>query len=192
MDRQQHEFLYRKINLDNKTSSAKGSIVSPIPVHNHEVVASPFVFDDHCKWGKPHTTIQTSKRDYVLALRHYHVTLMEFRPDLSAPPWTLTSRFMELGPITEAPPWTSLRRAHEIMSIRWGTTTSPVTRVMELCPTKTLLIHYQPIVKFLCIPLTCPLVWMINHQLYLTPSSLPIHLFSPITYIVHEYPPLYT
>jgi len=41
MDRQQHEFLYRKINLDNKTSSAEGSIVSLIPVHNHQVVASP-------------------------------------------------------------------------------------------------------------------------------------------------------
>jgi len=76
MDRQQHEFLYRKINLDNKTSSAEGSIVSPIPVHHHEAIASPLPLslprvltsahingiDDHCKGGKPHTTIQTSKR----------------------------------------------------------------------------------------------------------------------------------
>jgi len=66
----------QKINLDNKTSSAEGSIVSPIPVHNHQAVAFPLPLplprvltsahinriDDHCKGGKPHTTIQTSER----------------------------------------------------------------------------------------------------------------------------------
>jgi len=69
MDQQQHKFLYRKINLDNKTSSAEGFIVSPIPVHNHQAVASPSPLplplvltsahinkiDDHCKGGRPHT-----------------------------------------------------------------------------------------------------------------------------------------
>jgi len=63
--------------------------------------------------------------NYVLALRHHHITLVELRPDLEAPPWTLTSRFMELGPISEAPLWTPPRRAHGIMSIWSGTTTSP-------------------------------------------------------------------
>jgi len=70
--------------------------------------------------------------NYVVALRHHHVTLVELRPDLEAPPWTLNSRFMELGPITEAPPWTPPRKAHIIMSIWWGTTTSPTTRVMGM------------------------------------------------------------
>jgi len=41
---------------------------------------------------------------------------------------------MELGLIVEAPPWTLPRRAHKIMSIWWGTTTSPATRVMGLRP----------------------------------------------------------
>jgi len=128
--------------------------------------------------------------NYVLAVRHHHVTLVELRPNLEAPPWTLTSRFMKLGPIAEVPPGTPPRRAHGITSVRWGTTTSPATRVMELCPTQPLLIHYQTIMKSLCIPLTCHLVWVINHQIHLMPSSFPIHLFSPITYIVHAYPPL--
>jgi len=89
--------------------------------------------------------------NYVLALRHHHVVLVELRPSLEAPPWILISRLMEIGPIAEAPPGTSLRKAHGITSIKWGTTTSPATRVMELCPTQTLLIHYQSIIKFLCI-----------------------------------------
>ena len=113
--------------------------------------------------------------NYVLALRHHHVTLVQLCPDLKAPPWTLTSRFMELGPIAEAPPWTPPRRAHGIMSTWWDTTTNPATRVMGLRPTQTLLIHYQPIMKFLCIPITCHLVYMTNHQSYLIPSSLSIH-----------------
>jgi len=100
---------------------------------------------------------------------------VELRPYVGAPPWTLTPRFMELSLITEAPPWTPSRRAHGIMSIWWGTTTSPTTRVMGLRPTQALLIHNQPIMKFLCIPLTCHLVYMTNHQSYLMPSSLLIH-----------------
>jgi len=113
--------------------------------------------------------------NYVLALRHHHVNLVELRPDLEAPPWTLTLRFMELGSIIEAPLWTPLRRAHEIMSIWWGTTMSPTTRVMGLCPTQTLLTHNQPIMKFLWIPLTCHLVYMTNHQSYIMPSLSLFH-----------------
>jgi len=138
--------------------------------------------------------------------RHHHVASVELRPGLEAPPryprgimsWsrgTTVNPHLEVHEIrsnrwgtTGTPP----RRAHGIKSTRWGTTTSPATRVMELRPTQTLLIHYQSIMKFLYIPLTCHLVWMINHRLYPMPSSLPIHLSSPITYIVHAYlPPLY-
>ncbi|QCE00228.1 Protein kinase [Vigna unguiculata] len=71
--------------ITNKTPSAMGSIVDPIPVHNHQAVAFllslPLLgvltsahinkIDDHRKGGKPHTTIQTSERKgFSKRLRH--------------------------------------------------------------------------------------------------------------------------
>jgi len=59
-----------------KVPSAMGSIVSPIPVHNHQAATSLLSLplsrvltsahinniDDHRKGGKPHTIIQTSEK----------------------------------------------------------------------------------------------------------------------------------
>jgi len=50
------------------------------------------------------------------------IPLVELRPYVEEPPWTLTPRFLELSPLDEAPPGTPNRKAHGITSIRWGTT----------------------------------------------------------------------
>jgi len=118
-------------------------------------------------WG---TTTRPSW-NYILVLRHHNITLVELRPDVEAPPWTLTSRFMELTPP---------RRAHEIMSIWWGTTTSPrykghgITSYSNL--THTLSTNHE--VPMHTINISFRIInqpSIISHAKFITNSLVPIH-----------------